>query len=77
MIKELMEFLIGVVDAELFEGIDGEVFKPEDVEDTEDTRRLLAWVGACIDVVHQPRERPRVKRFGHRMSVFPGLNPFR
>lgn len=74
MIEELVELLVGVVDAELLEGVDGKVLEAEDIQDTEETRRVLARVGAGVDVVDEPSERARVQRLGHRMSVLSGLH---
>lgn len=51
MIEELVELLVGVVDAELLEGVDGKVLEAEDVEDTEKAWRVLAGVGAGVDVI--------------------------
>ena len=34
---------------------------------------ILPRVGALVDVVHEPREGPRVERLGHRVSVLPRL----
>lgn len=74
MIEELVELLVGVVDAELLEGVDGKVLKAEDVEDTKEAWRVLAGVGAGVDVIDKPSERPRVKRLGHRVSVLSSLH---
>lgn len=74
MIEELVELLVGVVYAELFKGVDGEVLEAEDVKDAEEARRVLARVGAGVDVVDEPSERARVQRFSHRVSVLSGLH---
>lgn len=69
MIKKLMQLLIGVVDAELFERVDSKVFKTEDVKNTKKARGILAWVGTCVDVIYQPRKGARVQGFRHGVSV--------
>lgn len=73
LVEEAMKLLVRVVDAKLLKGVDGEVFKPEDVEYPEKEGRVPARIGAFVDVVHEPRERPRVKSFGHGVTVFNGL----
>lgn len=73
MIEELVQFLVRVVDAQLFERVDGEILETEYVEHAEEPGRVLARIRARVDVIDEPRERPRVQRFGHGVPVFDGL----
>ena len=73
MVEELVKFLVRVVDAELLERVRLEVLETEDVEDADKLRRVLAGVGALVDVIHEPGERPRVERLGHGVPVLPRL----
>ena len=73
MVEELVKFLVRVVDAELLERVRLEVLETEDVEDADKLRRVLAGVGALVDVIHEPGERPRVERLGHGVPVLSRL----
>lgn len=74
IIEEHVQLLVGVIDAELFERVGGEVLKAEDVEHAERPRRLPARRRAAVHVTHEPRERARVQRTRHRVTVLAGLN---
>lgn len=77
MIEKLVQFFVGVIDAQLFERIDGEIFETEYIEDAEKSGRILAGVRTRIDVVYQPRESSRIQRFGHGVSVFDCLKKYK
>lgn len=70
MIEKLVQLLISVIYAQLFERIDSEIFETEYVEDAKKSGRILSWICASINVVNEPRESSRVQRFSHCMSVF-------
>lgn len=72
IIKEHVQLLVGVVDAELFERVGGEVLEAEDVEHAERARGPHRR-RAAVHVAHQPRECARVQRAGHGVPVLAGL----
>lgn len=39
MIKELVQFLVGIVDAELLERIDGKVLEPENIQHPQKSKK--------------------------------------
>jgi len=57
VIEKLVQFLISVIYAQLFERIDSEIFETKYVEDAEKSGRILSRICAGIDVIHEPRER--------------------
>jgi hypothetical protein len=57
-----LELLVGVVDAELLEGVHFEVLKSKDVEHADEILQVRL-VDRLVDVHHQPLEQPRVQRF--------------
>lgn len=73
VVEEHVEFLVGVVDAELLERVGAEVLEAEYVEHAESAGGA-ARRRAAVDVPHQPRERARVQRAGHRVAVLASLH---
>jgi hypothetical protein len=69
VVEELVQLFVRVVDAQLLERVAHEILETENVEHAQKARRVLAGVGARVDVIHQPGERPRVQRLCHRMPV--------
>lgn len=69
VVEELVQLFVGVIYAQLLERVADEILKTEYVEHSQEASRVLAGVGARVDVVHQPGERPRVQRLRHRMPV--------
>lgn len=51
MIEELVQFLVRVINTQLFERIDSEIFKTEYVEDSQESGRILARVRARVYVI--------------------------
>lgn len=74
MIEKLVQFLVGVVNTQLFERINGEVFETKYIKNAQKSGRVLARVRTGIDVVHKPRKGSRVQRLSHGMSVFDCLH---
>lgn len=60
VIEEFVEFFIGVVDTKLLERVCGEIFKTENIQHAQKSRRILARVDTRVDVIDEPRETPRV-----------------
>lgn len=54
MIEELVQLLIGVIDAKLLKRVRLEVLEAEDVENADECGAVFAGIGAFVDVVHQP-----------------------
>lgn len=73
MIKKFVQFFVGVINTQLLEGVDGEIFKTKNVEHAQESRRVLTWIDAIVDVIDQPGERSGIQGFRHRMSVFSSL----
>lgn len=74
MIEKLVQLLVGVINTQLFERIDGEIFETEYVENAEKSGRVLARIRTSINVVHEPRESPRIQRFSHGVPIFNRLD---
>lgn len=51
MVEELVQFFVGVVDAELLERVDSEILESEYVENSEEAGGILARVRTCVDVI--------------------------
>ncbi len=43
MIEKLLKFFVAIVDAKLFETVDGEILEPGNVENADVIRRSLEW----------------------------------
>lgn len=53
-----MQFFIRIVDAQLLERIEDEIFEAKYVEHAEETGGIVAWIYACVYVTDQPGECP-------------------
>lgn len=73
IIEEHVQFLVSVVDAQLFQGVRGEVLKAEDIQHPERAPRLSPGRWAAVDVADQPREGAGVQSSRHGVAVFSGL----
>lgn len=60
-----MQFLVGVVDAQLLKRIDSEILETEYIENAEETGCIVARIDARVDVTNKPCKRSRIKRFRH------------
>ena len=67
MIEEHVEFLIGIVDAQLLKGVSWKVFKAKDVENSYKLGLLFARIGAFIYVRHQPGKSSWIEGLPHGM----------
>lgn len=65
VIEKFMQFLVGVVDAQLLERIDSEILETEYIEHAEETSCIVARIDARVDVTNEPCKRSRIKRFCH------------
>lgn len=74
MVEKFVQFLVGVIDAQLFERINREIFETKYIKDAKKSGRVLAWVRTSIYMIHKPRKRSRVQRFSHCMSIFDCLD---
>jgi hypothetical protein len=63
VIEELVQLLVGEVDAQLLEAVEFEVLKAKNIEDTNEFVHVFARIGRLVDAVDQPRERTAVQRF--------------
>lgn len=52
VIEEFMQFLVRIVDAQLFERIHVEILETEYIENAEETRCIVARIDACVDVTN-------------------------
>ena len=63
VVEELLQLLVGVVDAELFEAVDVEDLESGDVEDADEGGALpLGAVQRAVDAGDDPLEEPLVHR---------------
>ena len=69
MVEELVQLLVGVVDAQLLEGVPLKVLESKDVQDADEPGGAPPGIGALVDVVHQPCEGAGVERLGHGVAV--------
>jgi len=67
LVELLLQFLVGVVDAELLERVDLERLKPVNVQNT-DEAQSTSVLQLRIDLTHDPREELRVHVFGEGVS---------
>lgn len=64
MVEELLQLLVGVIDAELLEAVELEDFKTSHIEDADEAGALsLGAVERAVDAVHQPLEHALVAGF--------------
>lgn len=56
MVEELVQFFVGVINAQLFKRIYSEIFETENVKDAEKSGRILSRIRTSVYVVHEPRE---------------------
>ena len=70
VIEEAVQFLVGVVDAQLFEWIATKVLKAKDVQNAQETVSVLSRARAPVDVIQQPGKCSRIQHSGHGMSIF-------
>lgn len=78
VIEELVQFLVRIVDAQLFERVDIEIFETENVQHAQKSARIFSRIRTRVDVLYQPGKRFRIQRFGHGVSVlFRFLDPQR
>lgn len=75
MIEEFVQFLVRVVDAQLFKRIDSEILEAEYVEYAKETGSIVARIDARVDVTNEPCERSRIQRFGHLFAQNQSGNP--
>ena len=76
----LLQFLIGIVDAQLLEGVLGQLLEAEDVENGDLVRAPVAKAlgrlrrgQALVDALDDLVEEPRVQELGERVTVDGGL----
>ena len=66
MVEELLQLLVGVVDAELLEAVEVEDFEPGNVEDSNEAGALtLGAIQGAIDSEDDPLEEPLVSGLGN------------
>jgi hypothetical protein len=58
VVEELVQLLVGEVDAQLLERVEVKVLEPKDVEHTDELFRVFAGRGRLVDLVDQPGEAP-------------------
>jgi len=71
LVEFLLQLLVGVVDAELFEAVLGEMFKPVDIENANEALHLRDNLGRAEEAVHglhKPVEERRVDVLGHGVA---------
>jgi len=73
VIEKLVQLLVRVVDAELLKAIQRKILESEDIENPKESRDILTWVRAVVDVVDKPSESARVECLCHRVPILPGL----
>lgn len=73
MIEKLVQLLVRVVDAELFEAVQREVLESKDVENPEEPRDILTRVRAIVDMIDEPNEGAGIERLRHRVPILSGL----
>ena len=56
VVEELLQLLVGVVDAELLEGVELENFKASDIEDTDEKRSGEIGGEGAVDDFDEPLE---------------------
>lgn len=54
MIEKFMQFFVGVIDTKLLEWIKIKIFKSENVKYAEKTGRILAGIGAGVNMIDKP-----------------------
>ena len=64
MVEELLETFVGVVDAQLFEGVELEDFEAGDIQDTDEMLPLVLGVQGLVDTSDQPGEHTGVQHLG-------------
>ena len=74
LIELLLQLLVGVVDAELFETVDLERFEAVDVQDADEAVRVLRPLQSLVDQLHHHGEEQRIDVLGQRV---PGVRCFR
>ena len=68
MVEELLQLLVGVVDAELFEAVDVEDLEAGNVEDADEGGALaFGAVERAVDADDDPLEEPLVHRLRYRL----------
>ncbi len=72
LVEELLQLLVAVVDAKLFETVDGEVLEASDVQHADVVRRRLER-DALVDAVHDVVEQAAVDRLSQCVSRVVGL----
>ena len=65
MVKQLLQLLVGVIDAELLEAVEVEDLEAGDIQDADEAGALpLGPVQGTVDPGHDPLEQPLVNRLG-------------
>ena len=78
MVEELLELLVGVVDAQLLEAVHLEDLEPGNIQDTNKTGSLpLGSIQRAVDPRHDPLEQPLICGLGNgfdgELNLFLGL----
>ncbi|KAI3485216.1 hypothetical protein L1887_51501 [Cichorium endivia] len=74
VVEELLELLVGVVDAELLEAVDLEDLEAGNVEDADEAALAGGTVEGLVDAVYKPAECLLVKRLAERGHLFRDLS---
>ena len=75
MIEQLLEFLVGVIDTQLFEGVQGEDLEPGDIQNANERRALsFASIERFVDARDDPLEHAFVNSLGDRFDSVINLN---
>ena len=73
LIEIFLEFLVREIDIELLESIHREILESENVQDADETKRLVS-VDTRIDFLENPTKRCRIQRHRHGIARISGLN---
>ena len=73
VVEEHVKLLIGVIYAQLLEGVAGEVLKAKYVKDADECCLIFSRISALVDVIDQPGKGAGVESFPHRVPVLSGF----
>ena len=66
---KLLQFLIGKIDAELFQAVDIQNFEAIDIEQTNPRVRLFFFGNNRIDIIDDPIEQTSIKQLAQRIPL--------
>lgn len=69
-----MQFLIRIVDAELFQRVSCEVLEAENVQYAKSSRCLVAWCRAAVYVSDEPGESTSIEGARHCVTILASLD---